>query len=143
MHAAITQKAYHMDKGTIGKELRSRSRRVTEDDVSRTAGREAEFETFIDRVPGLLVDFAARARLFFGMLRDYVSGNYTRLPWRTVATLTATVMYLLTPIDIIPDFIPFLGLMDDAALLYLAMRLIKKDLIEYCEFKGLDPEYFF
>jgi uncharacterized membrane protein YkvA (DUF1232 family) len=132
-----------MDRKKIDEELKGRRSRVTEDDVRRTAGKQAEFETFLEKVPGMLVDFAARARLFFGMLRDYVSGNYPSLPWRTVATLTATVMYLLTPIDIIPDFIPFFGLLDDAALLYLAMGFIKKDLIEYCKYKGLDPEYFF
>ncbi len=132
-----------MIKKKVAAELKRRVERVNEDDVRSTAGRVKDFDTFIDRAPALLVDFAARARLFFEMLMDYASGRYTDLPWRTVATLTATVMYLLTPIDIISDFIFFFGLLDDAALLYAAMRLIKTDLIEYCKFKGYDTDYFF
>ncbi len=132
-----------MIKKKVVEELKKRVAGVTDDDVRQTADRVEEFETFVTRAPALLVDFAARARLFFEMLMDYVSGRYTVLPWRTVATLTATVMYLLTPIDIVPDFIFFFGLVDDAALLYAAMRLIKADLIEYCKFKGYDEDYFF
>ena len=132
-----------MIRKKVESELSRRTSGVTEDDVRQTAGRVSDFDTFINRAPALLVDFAARARLFFEMLMDYASGRYTDLPWRTVATLTATVMYLLTPIDIIPDFIFFFGLLDDAALLYAAMRLIKVDLIEYCKFKGYDSDYFF
>lgn len=124
-------------------ELNRRRAGVTEKDVIRTAGKSAEFEAFLNHVPGVLVDFAARARLFFEMLSDYASGRYPGLPWRTVATLTATVMYLLMPFDIIPDFIFFFGLVDDAALLYAAMRLIRKDLLEYIRFKGYDEDYFF
>ncbi|MCK4910444.1 MAG: DUF1232 domain-containing protein [Thermodesulfovibrionales bacterium] len=132
-----------MIRKKVESELNRRTSSVTEEDVRQTVGRAGDFDTFIDRAPALLVDFAARARLFFEMLLDYASGAYTDLPWRTVATLTATVMYLLTPIDIIPDFIFFFGLLDDAALLYAAMRLIKVDLIEYCKFKGYDTDYFF
>ncbi len=132
-----------MIKKKVLAELKRRVQSVSEDDVRSTAGRVIDFDTFIDRAPALLVDFAARARLFFEMLMDYASGRYTDLPWRTVATLTATVMYLLNPIDIIPDFLFFFGLLDDAALLYAAMRLIKADLIEYCKFKGYDTDYFF
>ena len=123
--------------------LNRRRERVTEEDVRQTAGRTEDFDTFLTRAPSLLVDFAARARLFFEMLMDYASGRYTDLPWRTVATLTATVMYLLNPIDLIPDFIFFFGLVDDAALLYAAMRLIKSDLLDYIRFKGYDEDYFF
>ncbi len=132
-----------MIKKKVAAELKRRVSRVNEEDVRSTAMRSGDFDTFIDRAPALLVDFAARARLFFEMLMDYASGRYTDLPWRTVATLTATVMYLLNPIDLIPDFLFFFGLVDDAALLYAAMRLIKADLIEYCKFKGYDKDYFF
>ncbi len=132
-----------MIKKKVESELNRRSERVSEEDVRRTADRSEDFDTFLTRAPALLVDFAARARLFFEMLMDYASGRYTGLPWRTVAILTATVMYLLNPLDFIPDFIFFFGLVDDAALLYAAMRLIKADLIDYIRFKGYDEDYFF
>jgi uncharacterized membrane protein YkvA (DUF1232 family) len=130
-------------KKVMERELDKRTSRVSQEDVRKTAGRTEDFEIFLSFIPSRLFDFAARARLFFEMLRDYASGNYTNLPWRTVATLTATCLYLLTPIDIIPDFIAFFGLIDDAALLYAAMHLIREDLLEYIRFKSYDEDYYF
>ena len=47
--------------------------------------------------------------------------------------LGGAVVYALSPIDLIPDFIPVLGHLDDAVILpvmvYLAIRLIPKELI--------------
>ncbi len=47
-----------------------------------------------------------------------------------------TVAYALSPIDLIPDFIPVLGYLDDAillpALIWLAVRLLPKHVIQQC-----------
>ncbi len=40
------------------------------------------------------------------------------------------VLYLLSPVDLIPDVIPFFGLVDDAVLIPLAIRFILKRLPE-------------
>lgn len=51
-----------------------------------------------------------------------------RTPWVARAALIAAALYVLSPIDILPDFIPFIGLLDDAvilpALLALALGLL-------------------
>ena len=50
------------------------------------------------------------------------------MPWYARAVVLGSVAYALSPIDLIPDFIPVLGLLDDLILLplgiYLALKLI-------------------
>jgi uncharacterized membrane protein YkvA (DUF1232 family) len=55
--------------------------------------------------------------------RDVIASPKT-VWWRRVA-LVACVAYLVSPIDLIPDFIPVLGWADDALVVLLALWLIK------------------
>lgn len=60
------------------------------------------------------------------LLRAYVVGDYREIPWKTMLTLVAALLYFVNPLDLIPDVIPVTGLTDDFAVLvwvYNAMRL--------------------
>ncbi len=61
-----------------------------------------------------------------------------KFPWKTTAALAAALLYFLNPFDIIPDFIPGIGYVDDLAALGIAFKLIRDDLRAYAESKGLD-----
>ncbi|HEU0071499.1 MAG TPA: YkvA family protein [Alphaproteobacteria bacterium] len=56
-----------------------------------------------------------------------------RTPWLAKALAIATVAYAVSPIDLIPDFIPVLGFVDDAillpAMIWLAVRLIPDEVM--------------
>ncbi len=64
----------------------------------------------------------------------------TPLPAKIAAGLT--VGYALSPIDLIPDFIPILGLLDDIIILpmliALSVKLIPKEIMEECEAHALN-----
>jgi uncharacterized membrane protein YkvA (DUF1232 family) len=47
-------------------------------------------------------------------------------PMRVKIVIVLTGLYLLNPIDLIPDFIPVLGHLDDIVILSLAVRYIKR-----------------
>ena len=57
-------------------------------------------------------------------------------PWIAKVLSTVIVVYALSPVDLIPDFIPFLGYLDDLiilpALVALTVKLIPKDVFEKC-----------
>lgn len=58
------------------------------------------------------------AGLLAGLVRD------RRVPRRRKLLLAAAVAYLACPIDLVPDFIPVAGQLDDAAVLALALRAV-------------------
>jgi uncharacterized membrane protein YkvA (DUF1232 family) len=59
-----------------------------------------------------------------------------RTPWHAKALGMFVVAYALSPIDLIPDFIPVLGYLDDVLLLpgliWLAVRLLPADVLAEC-----------
>lgn len=57
-------------------------------------------------------------RLFAGLLRD------RRVPLRAKVVLGATAAYLALPIDLVPDFIPIAGALDDAIIAAFALRYV-------------------
>lgn len=44
-----------------------------------------------------------------------MNGSYREVPWNIIATIGGTLLYMLSPIDLILDVIPFIGYLDDAA----------------------------
>lgn len=62
--------------------------------------------------------------------------RHPRTPRLARCLLSLAVIYLLSPVDLIPDWIPLLGQLDDLLLVPLlvvsAMMLIPMDLIEEC-----------
>nr|WGD63613.1 YkvA family protein [Bacillus subtilis]WGD70637.1 YkvA family protein [Bacillus subtilis]WGD76805.1 YkvA family protein [Bacillus subtilis] len=69
--------------------------------------------------------------IFFQMLRDWRNGDYPRSQVKTLLLLTAAILYIVMPLDIIPDVILGLGFIDDATVLSLIWTLIKKELSQY------------
>jgi uncharacterized membrane protein YkvA (DUF1232 family) len=57
-----------------------------------------------------------------------------RTPWLARMLLLAAIGYLLLPFDLIPDWIPVLGMLDDVlivpGLIFLALKLIPEDIVE-------------
>lgn len=74
------------------------------------------------------------------MISDYVKGNYRDVPLASIITLTAAIAYLVSPIDLIPDFIPGIGYLDDAFVINLALQAVHGDLMSYSEWKSLQND---
>jgi uncharacterized membrane protein YkvA (DUF1232 family) len=66
----------------------------------------------------------------------YVAYRRPEVPWYTKVMAAVVIGYALSPIDLIPDFIPVLGYLDDILLIplgiYLVKRLIPTDVLEHC-----------
>lgn len=85
---------------------------------------------------GFLHKEFAKIKLLVMMLRDYWNEVYTEVPWHTIAAFVVILLYILNPIDLIPDFIPVAGQADDLAVLYFGWRLISEDVKTYAMWKA-------
>lgn len=68
--------------------------------------------------------------LCFNLLKDYKSGKY-RAPWKLIAAVGFSALYLISPVDLIPDFIPVLGYVDDLSVFALVASTFKAEIEEY------------
>ena len=72
----------------------------------------------------------------------YIAAKDPRTPWYAKAVAVCTVAYALSPIDLIPDFIPILGYLDDIILvpagIALAIRLIPAEALDDAREKVAD-----
>jgi uncharacterized membrane protein YkvA (DUF1232 family) len=80
------------------------------------------------------------AKLVVELVVDYARGRYKQAPWRTIAAAILAIVYIINPLDIIPDFLPGVGWIDDIAILGLLMSGVSHDLKDYCRFKGAEPD---
>ncbi len=66
----------------------------------------------------------------------WFAGKNPKTPWYAKALVMVVVAYALSPIDLIPDFIPVLGYVDDVllppGLIWLAIRLLPSDVLAEC-----------
>ena len=86
---------------------------------------------------GTLSKYLGDIKLYFKMLGDVFTGKYKKVPVGTIAAIVGTLLYVLSPIDLIPDFIPVIGYLDDAAMLALCLNFTKYDVEEYKKDKKL------
>jgi len=86
---------------------------------------------------GVLRDTAQRLKREFAVFR--LALKHPRTPWLAKLLLGLAVGYVLLPFDLIPDFVPVIGHIDDLiivpALVYLALKLIPDDVLAECRRK--------
>jgi uncharacterized membrane protein YkvA (DUF1232 family) len=56
----------------------------------------------------------------------YLASHDPRVPWYAKALAVCVAGYALSPIDLIPDFVPVLGYLDDVILVPLGILLVVK-----------------
>ena len=124
-----------IDNETIKKEHKKRQEDFEEEDVQNVLEDEEEIKSKFEN-KGKLQRYVDDAQLLFNLLRDYANGNYREVPFNVVAAIGGALLYVLSPLDLIPDFIPIVGYLDDAAVIAFCLNLIEKDLISYKVWKA-------
>ncbi len=95
-----------------------------------------KIEKLADNPPNALSKLWNDIKLMVSLITDYAKGNYREVPWKIIAAITGAIVYFVSPIDLIPDFIPGIGYLDDALVIKLALDLAGDDLAEYARWKA-------
>lgn len=64
-----------------------------------------------------LSEFVSETKAFYRMLKAYWKKEYKEVPVSTIVSIILTLLYVFSPIDLVPDFLPVVGLLDDAAVM--------------------------
>jgi uncharacterized membrane protein YkvA (DUF1232 family) len=108
--------------------------KVSEETVGEMVAKEEKMKGFFRHV-GVLQKYWQDVCDIFSLLKDRMDGRYTEMPWSIIASLVGALLYVLSPLDLIPDFIPFAGFLDDAAVFAAVMLFSEKDLDKYRAWK--------
>ncbi len=71
----------------------------------------------------------------FRLIRAWVSGSYRNIPWPSIVLAIAAVIYFVNPFDLITDFIPLIGYVDDSTVVWFVIASISNELAKFREWE--------
>ncbi len=73
-------------------------------------------------------NMGSKLNVILRMVKAYAAGKYKLIPWKSIIVLTAVLIYFLMPLDLLPDFIPVTGYIDDFSLLLWVYNHLQDDI---------------
>jgi len=74
------------------------------------------------------------------LVEEHAKGRCPQIPYYTIATLAVALLYFSDPVDVIPDWIPGVGITDDAIVFELAFGMARAGIERFCTWKSLPIE---
>lgn len=75
--------------------------------------------------------FISHLKMVVRMIQSHFNGSYPSFSRKSILLLIFSLVYFITPVDLIPDFVPALGFTDDISILYLVLKNIGEDIERY------------
>ena len=115
-----------MKKGYFKKAFRLfelfRKRRINNDDLVKAEIKSAYLDEKVNEF-----------RLLISMARDVFAGRYHMNKWN-LSIIVATIAYVISPLDAIPDMVPFMGWIDDVTIVAYAVSKLSAEINNYKAF---------
>ena len=77
----------------------------------------------------------ANVPIMASLIRNYIKKEYTEVPLGTILAVLSALIYIVSPVDVIPDVVPGIGYLDDAAVVAACWKLVESDVKEYAEWR--------
>ena len=75
-------------------------------------------------------------KILVQLVKDVMSGEYKKVPYVCIATVIGAIVYFVSPVDALPDVLPALGFVDDAAVIALVLAAFKDYIDDYVAWKN-------
>ena len=72
--------------------------------------------------------FVERIKVLVRLVKAYKNGSYREVQIQNVLLIVAALIYFVTPIDLIPDFIPITGLLDDFTVIVWVYNKVQEEI---------------
>jgi len=83
---------------------------------------------------GEISSLTEKVKLFILMIQSYVKGEYREIPFKSILLIFAGLIYFINPFDLIGDFIPGIGYIDDIGLILWIMKSVEEDVVQFKEY---------
>ena len=124
-------------KGIDADFIKKGAKKITDEDIEKVTKNADKIKGKVESA-GPLKRFIDDVKLLISMVKDYWNHEYREIPFWAIATVVFALLYVLSPVDLIPDIIPGVGYLDDAVVIGLCLFMIEKELDKYGEWKEGD-----
>ena len=73
--------------------------------------------------------------VMISLVKSFIKKQYTDAPIGSIVAIVSAITYTVSPIDAIPDFIPFAGQIDDALVVLACWKLVESDIQDYIKWR--------
>ncbi|MCQ2560315.1 MAG: DUF1232 domain-containing protein, partial [Clostridia bacterium] len=73
--------------------------------------------------------------VLISLVRAYLKKEYRKIPLGSIISIICALLYFFSPVDLLPDFLPAIGYLDDVAVVAFVINMIHEDLDDYREWK--------
>lgn len=105
--------------------------KISRGDTDKAINSEDAILKIARKLKGLWED----SKTLIEMLKAYKNGSYKKIPATLIAAATFALLYVLSPVDFIPDPVPVVGLTDDAFVLALVFAGFASEIKSYRSWK--------
>lgn len=86
---------------------------------------------YLDNEWDELTGLTDKIKLFILMIRSYINGEYRDIPVKSIILILAGLIYFVNPFDLIGDFLPGIGYVDDVTVILLILQSVEEDVLRF------------
>jgi uncharacterized membrane protein YkvA (DUF1232 family) len=129
-------KISNKQKDEIKKQFEETVEEINENDiVSASEDGLKKINELDNNPPKVLKNIWENVKMMVYMMLDYINGNYRNINWKTIAIISGAIIYFVSPLDLIPDVIPFVGFLDDLTVINIALEMTSEEFTIYKAWK--------
>ncbi len=104
------------------------------EELKNTLDRAFKKVTTIEDENSEIGQLVIKVKLFIRMVKAYVEGEYREIPWKTMLLVLGSLIYFLNPFDLVPDFLPGVGYLDDITIVLWVFKSVEDDIAQFQEY---------